>query len=91
MKNVCEEAMVLHMLTTVDNPFNPLTQWDEWVSYDEAAGYFTNNYLARIARLSPELSDADEALAIEQAIDEITQENVNGLYRKIEISLDAVA
>lgn len=83
--------MTLHMLTTVDNPFDPVTQWDEWMNYDEAAGYFTNSYLARIARLSPELSDADEALAIEQAIDEITQENVNGLYRKIEIPLDAAA
>jgi hypothetical protein len=83
--------MVLHMLTTVDNPFDPLTQWDEWLSYDEAAGYYTNNYLARIARLSPDLSDADERLAIEQAIDEIVEENVNGLYRKIEIPLQAVA
>jgi hypothetical protein len=83
--------MALHMLTTVDNPFDPFTQWDEWVNYDEAAGYFTNSLLARIARLSPDLSDADEIVAIEQAIDEIVEENVNGLYRKIEIPLEAVA
>jgi hypothetical protein len=83
--------MALHMLTTVDNPFDPVTQWDEWLSYDETAGYFTNNLLARIARLSPDLSDADEVVAIEQAIDEIVEENVNGLYRKIEIPLVAVA
>jgi hypothetical protein len=83
--------MTLHMLTTVDNPFDPLTQWKEWLTYDEAAGYFTNNYLARITRTSPDLSDADQELAIEQAIDEIVQENVNGLYRKIEIPMDAAA
>lgn len=83
--------MALHMLTTVDNPFNPLTHWDEWVNYDETSGYFTNSYLARIARTSPDLSDADQELAIEQAIDEIVQENVNGLYRKIEIPLEAAA
>jgi hypothetical protein len=83
--------MALHMLTTVDNPFDPVTQWNEWLNYDESAGYFTNSYLARIARTSPDLSDADQELAIEQAIDEIVQENVNGLYRKIEIPLEAVA
>jgi uncharacterized protein YjcR len=83
--------MTLHMLTTVDNPFDPFTQWDDWVNYDEASGYFTNSYLARIARTSPDLSDADQALAIEQAIDEIVQENVNGLYRKIEIPMEAAA
>lgn len=79
------------MLTTVDNPFNPYTQWNEWVNYDESAGYYTNSYLARVARTSPDLSDADQELAIEMAIDEIVQENINGLYRKIEIPLESVA
>ena len=72
------------MLTTVDNPFNPFDQFDEWKTYDEQKGYFTCEYLARIARTSPELSETDEALAIEQAIDEIVELNVLGLYKRIE-------
>jgi hypothetical protein len=75
--------MILHMLTTVDNPFDPFTQWDEWFTYDEACGYHTTSYLARIVRTSDELSQADQDLAIENAIDEIVQENINGLYRKV--------
>lgn len=83
--------MALHMLTTVDNPFDPVTQWDDWLAYDESRGYFTNSFLARVARTSPDLSDADLESAIEYAIDEIVQENVNGLYRKVEIPLGAAA
>jgi hypothetical protein len=83
--------MALHMLTTVDNPFDPVTEWDEWVAWDETCGYYTNDYLARVAHTSLDLPDADQELVIEQAIDEIVRENANGLYRKVEIPLESVA
>jgi hypothetical protein len=76
--------MAEHMLTTVDNPFNPFTHFDEWYTWDEAAGYRTTSFLARIVSTSDDLSEADESLAIEEAINEIVEENVLGLYRKIE-------
>jgi hypothetical protein len=72
-----------YMLTTVDNPFNPYTDYDAWYAYDRAQGYDTPGYLARIAHVSLELSEADLSLAIGQAIDEIVSENINGMYRKI--------
>lgn len=72
-----------YMLTTVDNPYNPFTQFDEWFNWDADAGYHTPGLLARIAKTSDELSDADQHLAIQQAIEEIVQENVLGVYRKI--------
>jgi len=75
----------LHMLTTVDNPYNPYTQWDEWSEYDTSHGYHTSALLARIAHTSDELSDADQDLALELAIDEIVRVNALGLYRKIPI------
>jgi len=71
------------MLTTIDNPFDPFTQFDEWFAFDEAKGYHTCSYLARITRTSDELSEADESLAIETAIDEIVKLNVLGIYKKI--------
>lgn len=74
-----------HMLTTVDNPFNPWTDFDAWYSWDEQAGYHTTSFLARITRTSTSLSDADQDLALEFAIEEIVRENVLGLYRKIEV------
>ena len=71
------------MLTTIDNPFDPFTQFDEWFAWDTSKGYHTCSYLARVAKVAPSLSQADEALAIESAIDEIVKLNVLGVYRKV--------
>ena len=76
--------MTVHMLTTVDNPHNPFTEFDEWMRFDESSGYYTTQYLARLTLSSGDLSDADQSNAIEHAIDVIVRENVNGMYRKIE-------
>ena len=78
--------MAEHMLTTVDNPYNPFEDFDEWYAFDERSGYHTMAYLARVTKTSHELSDADNNLAIELAIDEIVRENVLGIYRKVESS-----
>lgn len=74
-----------HMLTTIDNPFNPWDDWDSWNNWDEQAGYYTTAFLGRIVRTSPDLSDADQDKALEDAILEIVQENVLGLYKRIEV------
>lgn len=74
------------MLTTIDNPFNPFTQYEEWYNYDETKGYHTCGYLARIAKSSDELSESDESLAINQAIDEIVKLNILGIYLKVDSS-----
>lgn len=72
-------------LTTTDNPFNPFTQFDEWYAFDEQKGYHTCAYLARIAKLHDELSQFDDADAIEKAIDEILNFNLLGIYKKVTI------
>jgi hypothetical protein len=71
------------MLTTTDNPFDPFTQFDDWYAFDEDKGYHTTAYLARIVRTSDELSQEDEDMAIESAIDEIVDMNVLGIYKKV--------
>lgn len=76
------------MLTTIDNPFDPFTQWREWFSYDTAKGYGTSELLARVIITSDELSDADQSLALEQAIDDIVSENVLGLHTKVTKKVD---
>lgn len=70
------------MLTTIDNPYDPFTQWDDWFNYDTVCGYNTCDYLARIARTSDALSDNDNDEAIDEAINEIVSENVLGIYCK---------
>ncbi len=75
--------MVLHMLSTVDNPYNPHTHYDEWNAWDQQAGYHSAAFLARIVRTSDDLSEADQDQAIEDAINEIVKENVSGVHRKV--------
>lgn len=71
------------MLTTVDNPFDPFDQYDEWFAYDTRHGHNTNGFLARIAVYSDEMSEADQELAVELAIEEIVTENVTGIFRRV--------
>lgn len=75
--------MAAHMLTTVDNPYNPFTHWDEWWAYDTQAGYHTCGLLARIAKNSEELSEADQERVNEIAIEEILNEDARGIYLKV--------
>jgi hypothetical protein len=72
-----------YMLTTVDNPFDPFTRFDEWLEYDSSMGYNTPAFLDRIANVSNDMSEPDQALAIQEAIDEIVYENVSGMWRKV--------
>ena len=81
--------MAEHMLTTIDNPHDPFKDFDAWYQYDEAAGYHSSAYLARIVQSSYDLSEADQLLAIERAIDEIVEENVLGIYQKVSRETDA--
>lgn len=68
------------MLTTVDNPWNPFTNYDEWYAFDNAKGYATPSLLARIANVSLDLSDLDLQFAVRKAMDEIVNENVSGMH-----------
>lgn len=72
-----------HMLTTIDNPFNPFTDYRAWDTWDRAAGYNTTSFIARITRMNDESSDLDQHQAFELAIDEAVKYNVTGVYRKI--------
>ena len=71
------------MLTTTDNPYDPFTQFDDWYAFDESMNYGTCSYLARIAKTSDDLSEVDNLLAIEQAVDEICEFNLLGKYKRV--------
>lgn len=58
-------------ITTKDNPFNPLDDYDQWLAYDISHGYYTSQWLANLAKTSDQLPEEDNQLEIERAIDEI--------------------
>ena len=81
--------MAQHMLTTVDNPYNPFTQWDDWYAFDVRHDYNTLALLARVVVMSDELSESDQSYAIEQGMNEIVKENVSGMHRMVTQSQEA--
>ena len=81
--NNANEIIAESMLTTLDNPYNPFTQWEEWFVFDTQMGYNTCPYLARVAKTSDELSELDNDQAITQAMNDIIFLNVTGNYAKV--------
>lgn len=79
------ESMRESMITTVDNPFNPFEQPDEWYAWDVSHGYYSRELLARIARVSDDMSDSDIELITSQAIDDIIRLDLTNRYRKVSI------
>lgn len=70
-------------LTTVDNPYNPFEQFTSWFLFDEEKGYHSCSYLGRIARTSNQLSEEENNVEIERAIDEIIKYDFRNIYKKV--------
>ena len=71
------------MLTTFDNPYDPFEQFTLWLLFDKEHGYDTCEYLARIANISDQLSEHENNLEVERAIDEIIKLNPLNIYKKV--------
>lgn len=73
-----------YLLTTVDNPYDPFTEWDKWFEFDRSKGYDTPGLLDRIAISSHELSQTDEELSIHLGMLRIIQLNPYGVHKMVE-------
>jgi hypothetical protein len=73
------------MLTTEDNPYDPLddAQFDKWYAFDTQNGYNTLSYIARVASYSDALPEEKNDEEFERAIDEIISFNLTGNYKKV--------
>ena len=74
-------------LTTIDNPYSPFSQFDEWYNYDLEKGYDCCGYIDRMNDKSNEtklLTESEEDKVIESVIDDIVNTDPTGLYVKVE-------
>ena len=71
------------MLTTVDNPYDPSTEFVSWYTYDLSKGYNSCGVLARIAKTSDRLTDEENAYELERAIDRIIELDFTGMRKKV--------
>lgn len=73
-------------ITTIDNPFNPFTEFDKWLEFDNDKSYGTLSLLGRISRTSDSLTDAENDAEIERAIDQIIEFDFRNIYKKVKSS-----
>ena len=71
------------MLTTFDNPYDPFEQFTSWRLFDIEKGYNSSERLARFVNLSDELSEVEENIEIERAIDEVIKYDFLNIYKKV--------
>lgn len=70
-------------LTTIDNVWNPFTNFDEWLAFDLSNEHYSNETLAKIALVSDELSDEENRQEIERAIDRIVELDPTKEFAKV--------
>lgn len=84
-------------ITTTDNPYNPLTDFDNWDNYDRMHGYNTSEYLARVTRTTNEFGEGTYSEDIDRAINEIVLLNLIAIthpgvsYKKVVGNSDSVS
>ena len=72
-----------YMLTTVDNPFNPFTDFDHWITFDTFNRYNTCGLLDRMTITSDELFDEQQSNDLEAGMNEIINNDPLALYIKV--------
>lgn len=70
--------MATRYLTTIDNPYDPQTEFDMWFAFDVNNGYNSCALLDRVCKTSSQLSDALIADDVNEAIDWIILHDLTG-------------
>ena len=71
------------MLSTIDNPFDPFEQFNDWLNYDTSKGYYSSNVLARIAQIEEDFTQNEIEEENERAIDEIIKHDPLNIFCKV--------
>ena len=71
-----------YLLTTKDNPYDPFDQFDLWFMYDIEMGYNSCGRLARVARISENMTQQEEDEEVKRAIDAIIANDFLNIYKR---------
>jgi len=56
-------------LTSIDNPYDPFTHWEQWYLFDMNAGYNTCGRLASVTFLSESMTNKEQNEALEEGME----------------------
>lgn len=74
------------MLSTIDNPYSPKTEYDRWKRWDTERGYNTEEYIARLINMESNY-DVDDEFVLNvlstKVINDILENDDLQLYRLV--------
>lgn len=70
-------------ITTIDNPYDPIDDFDHWYQYDNDKGYYTSSSLARLTNNKSGLTQEEIETDTENAIDRLIELDPLCIYKKI--------
>lgn len=70
-------------LTTIDNPYSPFDDFENWLKYDTIANHNCCQLMAHFAHTSEALSEQDNLDEIDRAVDEVIRLDPSNLYTKV--------
>lgn len=82
MKEVNEVGRKVN-ITTIDNPYDPFDDFEHWFQFDIEKGYYTSAKLGRLTHLTNDMSEAEEDIEIERAIDRLIEIDPFDVYVKV--------
>lgn len=75
-------------LTTIDNPFDPIDDFDNWYDYDMEKGYNCCGYVDRVSHYFDGMTETEKVVELERAIDEILTVNPLNIFKKVKRSVE---
>ena len=79
-----------HMLSTVDNPYNPFDDFVKWFMFDTEKGYNSCSRLDRIANWTDDMTQKEVDEETERAIDEIIKYDFTDVYTKVSKNISEI-
>lgn len=70
-------------ITTIDNPFDPIDDFDNWFLFDVEKGYYSCNKIARLIEEFDGMTQIEEDQQLEKAIDRLIQIDPLDIYKKV--------
>lgn len=70
--------MANYYITTVDNPYDPSTNFEEWLNYDRIKGYNTCERLASLNKTSERNTEQENNSAILDSMEQMVKTGVIG-------------
>lgn len=71
------------LITTIDNPWNPFTNFDEWFAFDHERGYCSLERVARLCNFDETMSEIEKEREYSRAIDRLIELDILNVFIKV--------